>query len=71
MNSPAPPPAKASRRLSPLTMHQAQRLLDEGWEPFRFSVGAICRRGIHRPSGNVQEPIWQAMCQILDKQTRH
>jgi hypothetical protein len=71
VNSPAPPPANASRRLSPQTMHQAQRLLDEGWEPFPFAVGAISRRGIPRPTGNVQEPIWQAMRQILDKKTRN
>jgi hypothetical protein len=71
VNSPAPPPTPGpSRRHSQLTLHQAQRLLDEGWEPYPFAVGAITRRGIRRPTGNVQEPIWQAMRQILERKTR-
>jgi hypothetical protein len=67
MSAPIPSPAPVSRRLNPLAWDQAKRLLDEGWEPYPFTVGAICWRGIHRPTGNVQQAIWQAMRQIIEK----
>lgn len=59
--------------LRPITeaeRQQAQKLLAEGWVPFPFTVGALCRKGVDRPRVNVAPALWQAMRQLLDDSGR-
>jgi hypothetical protein len=46
---------------------EAQKLLNEGWIPHPFQVGALCRKGINRPSVHVAPYLWEAMRLILNE----
>jgi hypothetical protein len=43
----------------------AKKLLNEGWRPYPFTVGGMCRTGISRPSAYVQAEVWQAMRDVV------
>jgi hypothetical protein len=45
----------------------AQKLLNEGWEPYGPIVGALCRKGTNWPATHVAPHLWEAMRAILDE----
>jgi hypothetical protein len=49
---------------------EAERLLREGWVPFPFRVGALCRKGTNWPSVHVAPHLWQAMRELLEQKRR-
>lgn len=53
------------------TRQQAQKLLAEGWWPDAFTVGALCRKGMGRPSASVAPALWQAMREVFDDGAQH
>jgi hypothetical protein len=43
----------------------AMKLVNEGWRPYPFVVGGLCRKGTNRPATYVQGEIWQAMRDLV------
>jgi hypothetical protein len=43
----------------------AKKLVKEGWRPYPFVVGGLCRKGNNRPATYVQGEIWQAMRDLV------
>lgn len=58
------------QRQPPDTQQQAQKLLDEGWLPYPFTVGALCRKEVTRPTVSVSPALWQAMRELLEDRAR-
>lgn len=58
------------RQATQTERQQAQKLLAEGWLPYPFTVGALYRKEINRPSASVTPALWQAMREVLEDARR-
>lgn len=58
------------RRVTQTERQQAEKLLAEGWLPYPFTVGALCRKEVTRSKVTVSPALWQVMRELLEDRAR-